>query len=59
MIGGEYKNIVLVGLIIGGFLLYMAFTTFWVVGDISKNRSCIKTCDTPLTQSAKKEKESQ
>jgi len=50
MIGGQYKNIVLVGLVIGGFLIYMLLTTFWVVGDISKNRSCIKTCDTPITK---------
>ncbi len=51
MIGGQYKNIVLVGLVIGGFLIYMFLTTFWLIGDISKNRSCVKTCDTPITKS--------
>ncbi len=51
MIGGQYKNIVLVALVIGGFLIYMFLTTFWVIGDISKNRSCVKTCDTPITKS--------
>jgi len=50
MIGGKYKNIVLVAMVIGGFALFMAFTWFWVIGDISKNRSCVRTCDTPMTK---------
>ncbi|RUM67316.1 MAG: hypothetical protein DSZ05_02865 [Sulfurospirillum sp.] len=59
MIGGQYKNIVLVGLIIGAFLLYMLISTYWVLGDISNNRSCVKTCDTPITKGTVKEKERQ
>jgi len=50
MIGGKYKNIVLVILILGGFFAFMAFTSVWVVGDINKNRSCVKTCDIPLAK---------
>lgn len=49
MFGGQYKNILLVGAIIIGLFLFMAFTWVYVIGDINKGRSCIKTCDTPIT----------
>ncbi len=45
MIGGKYKNIVLVTAILGGFVLFMIATTAWVVYDVSKGRSCVRTCD--------------
>ena len=45
MIGGEYRNVALVTIILGGFVLFMAVTTAWVVYDVSKGRSCVKTCD--------------
>ncbi len=57
MIGGKYKNIVLVGMIIGGFLLFMAFSSVWVVDKIEKNRSCVKTCDIPLAKEVDKKRE--
>lgn len=55
MPGGKYKNIVLVALIIGGFLIYMGISTFYIMGDVSKNRSCVRTCDIPLTEKAREE----
>ena len=54
MLGGRYKNIVLVGAIITGLFLFMAFTWVYVIGDINKGRSCIKTCDTPLKKLSEK-----
>ncbi|HHD77379.1 MAG TPA: hypothetical protein ENK97_01155 [Campylobacteraceae bacterium] len=50
MIGGKYKNIVLVGAIIVALFAFMAFTWVYVIGDINKGRSCIRTCDTPVTE---------
>ena len=52
MIGGKYKNIVLVGTIIAGLFAFMIFTWIYVIGDINKGRSCIRTCDTPITKNA-------
>ncbi len=57
MFGGKYKNIVLVGAIITALFAFMAFTWFYVIEDINTGRSCIKTCDTPVTKGAKKEAE--
>ncbi|WP_201353195.1 hypothetical protein [Hydrogenimonas urashimensis] len=45
MIGGKYKNIALVTIVLGGFVLFMIVTTAWVVYDVSKGRSCVKTCE--------------
>ncbi|SFP37818.1 hypothetical protein [Hydrogenimonas thermophila] len=47
MVGGSYKNIVLVSIILGGFVLFMIITTAWVINDVSKGRSCYRTCDVP------------
>ena len=55
MPGGKYKNIILVGAIITGLFAFMAFTWVYVIGDINKGRSCIRTCDTPITKGAKRE----
>ena len=49
MIGGNYKNVVLVSGVIVAFFLFMAFTWFYVIGDINQGRSCVRTCDTPMT----------
>jgi hypothetical protein len=49
MIGGKYKNIVLVALIMTALFAFMAFTWFFVIEGINKGRSCVNTCDTPLT----------
>lgn len=54
MMGGKYKNIVLVSAIIAGLFAFMAFTWFYVIEDINTGRSCIKTCDTPITKGALK-----
>ncbi len=45
MIGGKSANIVLVTVILGGFVLFMIVTTAWVIYDVSKGRSCVRTCD--------------
>ncbi len=45
MIGGKYRNVVLVTLILGGFVLFMIVTTAWVIHDVSKGRSCVRTCE--------------
>ncbi len=47
MIGGQYKNIVLVTAILGGFVLFMIVASAWVINDVSKGRSCYRTCETP------------
>ncbi|BDY11877.1 hypothetical protein [Hydrogenimonas cancrithermarum] len=44
---GEYKNIALVSVILGGFVIFMIVTTAWVINNVSKGRSCYRTCDTP------------
>ena len=50
MIGGKYKNIVLVGTIIAALFAFMLFSWFYVIKDINTGRSCVKTCDTPITK---------
>ena len=45
MLGKEYKNISMVTLILGAFVLFMVATTVWVVYDVSTGRSCVRTCD--------------
>jgi hypothetical protein len=47
MIGGSYKNIVLVLLIISALFAFMIFSWQVVIKDINQGRSCVKTCDTP------------
>lgn len=41
----EYKNIYLVAVILGAFILFMGITTIYVINDVTNNRSCVKTCD--------------
>ncbi len=50
MSGEKYKNIILVGAIIAGLFAFMIFTWIYVIGDINKGRSCIRTCDKPITK---------
>jgi len=57
MIGGKYKNIVLVALIISGLFAFMAFTWIYVIDNINQGRSCVKTCDTPLNEKSLPTKE--
>ena len=40
----EYRNIYLVAAILGLFVLFMIITTAWVINDVTKGRSCVKTC---------------
>ncbi|RUM45902.1 MAG: hypothetical protein DSY46_01455 [Hydrogenimonas sp.] len=47
MVGGSYKNIVFVTIVLGGFVLFMIVTTAWVIHDVGQGRSCYRTCDTP------------
>ncbi len=49
----QYKNIMLVAAIIAALFAFMAFTWFYVIDDINQGRSCIKTCDTPITNGIK------